>query len=273
MSGFAAIAPLFVPADRPERYAKAAASGADAVIVDLEDAVAPARKAMARAALAEGFATLPAGVAAFVRVNAAGTAWHEDDLAAIVALPVAGIVLAKAETPAQAERAAMGRGVIALIESARGMAMAREIAASPAVRRLAFGSIDYCADLGATHLREVLLPARAELVLASRLAGLAAPLDGVTPALDDAALIEDDARHAMSLGFGGKLCIHPKQIGPARAGFAPAAAEIDWARQILAAGDEGAVAVGGTMVDAPVRLRARQILARAGETREQDGTA
>lgn len=273
MSGFAAVTPLFVPADRPERYAKATASGADAVIVDLEDAVAPARKAIARDALAGGLATLLAGVDAYVRVNAAGTPWHADDLAAIATLRVAGIVLAKAESAAQAESAAMGRGVIALIESARGMANARTIAASPSVRRLAFGSIDYCADLGAAHLREVLLPARAELVLASRLAGLAAPLDGVTAALDDTALIEDDARHAAGLGFGGKLCIHPRQIGPARAGFAPAAAEIDWARQILAAGDEGAVAVGGTMVDAPVRLRARQILARAGFMREQDGTA
>ncbi|WP_035189420.1 aldolase/citrate lyase family protein, partial [Acidiphilium sp. JA12-A1] len=87
------------------------------------------------------------------------------------------------------------------------------------VARLAFGSIDFCADLGAAHTREALLHARAELVLAARLAALPPPIDGVTTAIDDEAAIEDDARHAASLGFGGKLCIHPRQIAPARQGF------------------------------------------------------
>jgi citrate lyase subunit beta/citryl-CoA lyase len=103
-----------------------------------------------------------------------------------------------------------------------------------------------------------------EIVLASRLAGLPAPIDGITTAIDDDVTITDDARYAAALGFGGKLCIHPKQVAPALRGFAPSEAEIAWARLIIDAPEEGAVLIGGTMVDAPVRLRAQQIIIRAG---------
>jgi citrate lyase subunit beta/citryl-CoA lyase len=255
-------APLFVPADRPERFAKAAASGADAVILDLEDAVATAAKDAARAALACDFTDLPV----LVRINGAGTAWHEADVAAVAALPVAGVILPKAEEAAAAARLgqAAGCAVIGLIESARGLANARAIAAAEGVERLAFGSIDYCADLGSAHLREVLLPARSELVLASRLAGIAAPIDGVTVQLDDPRPVEEDAAHARALGMTGKLCIHPKQIAAVRRAFAPTEAEIGWARRALASG-EGAVSVDGAMVDEPVRIRARAILCEAGQ--------
>ncbi|MDE2326522.1 MAG: CoA ester lyase [Rhodospirillales bacterium] len=259
------LALLFVPADRPERFARAAASGADSIIIDLEDAVAPAAKSAARAALAAPGA-LPGGIEIFLRVNAAGTPWHAEDLACAARLPLAGIVLPKAEAPeriAAVSQAAGGPPVIALIETARGLAEARRLAAA-GVARLAFGSIDFCADLGAAHTREALLHARAELVLAARLAALPPPIDGVTTAIDDEAAIEDDARHAASLGFGGKLCIHPRQIAPARQGFRPSAAELAWAQRILAAGPDGAEAVDGAMVDAPVRARARQIARRAG---------
>ncbi len=208
------------------------------------------------------FTSLPV----IVRVNAAGTPWHEADLAAASAHRFHAIMLPKAEANEGLERACAkarqaGIHIIALIESARGLADARRIAATEGVARLAFGSIDYCADLGCEHTREALLSARSELVLASRLAGLVAPIDGVTTAIDDAALVTEDARHARSLGFLGKLCIHPKQVAPAREGFMPTLAEIDWAKRILASGD-GAVAVDGAMVDEPVRLRARSILAR-----------
>lgn len=256
---------LFVPGDRPERYAKAAASGADAIIIDLEDAVAPASKAQARAALCRPGA-LPAGIDIFVRVNAANTPWHHEDLAAIAPLPLSGIMLAKSESPhdvGQASEAAAGKPVIALLETALGLSMAREIAASTCVRRLAFGSIDYCTDIGAAHLREALQAARSEIVLASRLASLLPPLDGVTTLLDDAMLLEEDARYALNLGFGGKLCIHPCQIAPVRNGFAPTPEELAWAQRIAAVGEHGAVSVDGAMVDAPVRARARQILQRA----------
>lgn len=254
-------APLFVPANRPERFARAAASGADAVILDLEDAVAADAKDAARAALEAGFTELPV----IVRINAHGTAWHGADVAAVAGMPVSGVILPKAEDAAitAAVARALGKPVIALIESARGLANARAIAAAGDVVRLAFGSVDFCADLGCEHLREVLLPARSELVLASRLAGIAAPIDGVTVQIDDPALTHDDAAHARALGLTGKLCIHPRQIAEVRRAFAPTVTEIDWARRVLASGD-GAVSVDGAMVDEPVRIRARAILAQAG---------
>ena len=251
-------APLFVPANRPERFAKAAASGADAVILDLEDAVAADAKDAARAALATDFTDLPV----IVRINAIGTPWHADDLAAVARLRPAAVMLPKAEDADRvASVAAQTRlPVIALVETARGLAHARTIAAAPGVARIAFGSVDFCADLGCAHLREVLLPARSELVLASRLAGIAAPIDGVTVQLDDLSVSHDDAAHARALGMTGKLCIHPRQIAEVRCAFAPTEAEIDWARRVLASGD-GAVSVDGAMVDEPVRIRARAILA------------
>jgi citrate lyase subunit beta/citryl-CoA lyase len=251
---------LFVPADRPERFAKAAASGAEAIIIDLEDAVAPAAKSAARDALRAPGA-LPDFPSVFIRVNAIGTPWHDADMAALTGLRIAGVMLPKAESSQDIARLRLP--VIALIETASGLAAARAIAAAGAAQ-IAFGSVDYAADLGLAHEREPLLCARAELVLASRLAGLHPPLDGVTLSIDDEASIEDDARSARALGFGGKLCIHPRQLAPIRRGFAPSPAEIAWAQRILAASAAGAVAVDGAMVDPPVRRRAEQIL-RAAE--------
>ncbi len=254
-------APLFVPANRPERFAKAASSGADAVILDLEDAVAADAKQVARAALDASFTGLPI----IVRINGHGTPWHEEDIAAAARIPVAGVILPKAEDAAVAVAVArmLAKPVIALVESARGLAVARSVAAAEGVARLAFGSVDFCADLGCAHLREVLLPARSELVLASRLAGIAAPLDGVTVQLDNPAASFDDAAHARALGMTGKLCIHPRQIGEVKRAFTPSATEIDWAQRVLASGD-GAVSVDGAMVDEPVRIRARAILTQIG---------
>lgn len=253
-------APLFVPANRPERFAKAAGSEADAVILDLEDAVAPEAKDAARAALSVSFTDKPV----LVRINAWGTPWHAQDVAAVKALAPAAVVLPKSEDPSVlADLAGQGLPVVALIESARGLAQARAIAAVAGVVRLAFGSIDFCADLGCEHLREVLLPVRSELVLASRLAGIAAPIDGVTVQLDDPAVTRDDTRHTRALGMTGKLCIHPKQIAEVLATFSPTEAEIAWATRVLASGD-GAVSVDGAMVDEPVRIRARAILAQVG---------
>ncbi|WP_295046145.1 CoA ester lyase [uncultured Paracoccus sp.] len=253
-------APLFVPANRPERFAKAAASGADAIILDLEDAVAVDAKDAARAALARDFTDLPV----IVRINAHATPWHDADVAAVAALNPAAAILPKAEDAAVTAQVAkaLGLPVIALIESAPGLAHARAIAQAPGVVRLAFGSVDFCADLACAHLREVLLPARSELVLASRLAGIAAPIDGVTVQLDDLSVSHDDAAHARALGMTGKLCIHPRQIAEVRRAFAPTPAELDWARRVVASGD-GAVSVDGAMVDEPVRIRARALLAEA----------
>lgn len=253
--------PLFVPANRPERFAKAAAAGSDAVILDLEDAVAPDAKGHARSALDVGFTELPV----VVRINGIGTPWHAADVAALSAGGFAAVTVPKAEATEafSALCAAAPVPVIALIESARGIADARRIAAMTNVIRLAFGSIDFCADLGCAHVREALLAARSELVLASRLAGRPAPIDGVTVSVDDPEAVAADARYARDLGFGGKLAIHPRQIEAIRAGFAPDAAEIAWAKKVLDSGD-GAIAVDGAMVDEPVRIRARAVLNRSG---------
>ncbi len=257
-----AVSFLFVPAHRPDRFAKAAAAGPDAIILDLEDAVPEAAKAEARAALETGFSTGPV----LVRINAAGTPWHGDDIEAVRVLRPTALMLPKAEQVDTLDRVAAqapGLPIVALIESAAGLAAARALAAHPAVARLAFGSVDFCADLGCAHIREALASARAELVLAARLAGRPGPIDGVTTAIADAAQVTDDARHARALGFTGKLAIHPQQIAPLNAGFRPTDDEIAWARKVLASGD-GAAAVDGAMVDAPVRTRARTTLARAG---------
>lgn len=253
-------APLFVPANRPDRFAKAAASGADAVILDLEDAVPADAKEAARTALNVDFTDMPV----IVRINAQVTPWHDADMAAVSALRPSAVVLPKAEQASSvaAVASALECPVIALIESALGLANARAIAAEPGVARLAFGSIDYCAELACAHLREVLLPARCELVLASRLAGIAAPIDGVTVQFNTPDIAFDDAAHARALGMTGKLCIHPSQVSEVRRAFAPSQDEVDWARRVLVSGD-GAVSVDGAMVDEPVRIRARAILAEA----------
>lgn len=252
---------LFVPATRPDRFAKAAASGADAIILDLEDAVSPAQKDEARDALAQA----PVGACVMVRINGFDTSWHEADLAAVLRSNPAAVMLPKAE-PGPKLRALAQRldavPIIALVETARGLAGAREVAATPNVARLAFGSIDYCADLDCAHDPQILLPTRSELVLASRLAGLPAPFDGVTTDTRNPDLVAIDAAHARAIGMGGKLLIHPSQIESAARAFRPTEAEIAWARRVLAVAD-GVATVDGTMVDAPVKIQAKQILARA----------
>jgi citrate lyase subunit beta/citryl-CoA lyase len=255
------LTPLFAPAHRPELFAKAAAAAPDAIILDLEDAVAPSGKDAARANLRTDLA-----VPVIVRINGIGTPWHAADVERVRRLRPAAVMIPKAEMSRALERLCAEQfadlPVIALVETARGLADARGLAGMPAVQLLAFGSWDYCADLGCDHSDEALLPARSELVLASRLGGKRAPIDGVTTSIGDAALIEAQARRAHSLGLGGKLVIHPRQLAPARAGFAPSARELRWAESVLASGD-GAVAVDGAMVDEPVRQRARAIRQRA----------
>lgn len=260
---------LFVPADRPERIAKALASGADAVIVDLEDAVAPQAKADARAALAQWLesANLAPAVPLLVRINAPGTAWFDADLALCGrSATIGGVMCPKAERVTDLDtvrRAAPGRALIPLIETAEGFDNLRALAGAAGVQRLAFGSIDFQLDLGIGGDGAELLFFRSQLVLASRLASRAAPIDGVTTALDDDAPVARDAQAARRLGFGAKLCIHPRQVAAVHAGFTPRDEEVEWARRVLAAVERSggaAVAVDGKMVDRPVLLRARAVL-------------
>ncbi len=260
---------LFVPADRTDRFNKAMASGAHVVIIDLEDAVAPGLKDSAREGLARWLREFP-DVQIHLRVNATHTTWFRDDITLCHLPAVRGIVLPKAESVAQVvEAACLGNGkpILPLIETAQGMASARDIAGTPSVQRLLFGSIDFQADLGIDGDDDALLAFRSMLVLASRLGGLVAPVDGVTTALDDPVAISRDTARARRLGFGGKLCIHPRQIAAVNAGFAPKAQELDWARRVLEASrasQGAAVSVDGTMVDAPVVKRAEAILACVG---------
>lgn len=259
---------LFVPGSRPDRFEKAAGAGAHEVIVDLEDAVAPSAKRSAREASAEW---LSRNGAAWVRVNAAGTPWHDDDLAYLSGCAgLRGVVLPKAEEPgvlkALARRLPSGTPIVALIETAAGVRYAHAIAGCGAVSRLAFGSIDFALDIDIDENEQALLFARSTLVVASRAAGLPAPLDGVTRTTSDVAAVSADADRAQQLGFGGKLCVHPLQIPPVNRAFAPSDADLDWARKVLAHGSQDAFAVEGQMVDQPVLARATRIVARARQT-------
>lgn len=268
---------LFVPGNRPERFDKAVASGADVVIIDLEDAVAPESKASARDATV---AWLTGGGRAAVRVNAADSPEHEGDVAALAGIGLGAgtdsgaagsgllaVVLPKADDPAQASAVSEQTGVpvIALVESAIGVVRAPEIASATGVCRLAFGHLDYAVDLGSGNGREPMLHARSTLVLASRAAGLPGPIDGVTTALDDAAVLTEDLRYARDLGLTGKLLIHPRQVEATHAAHRPSEDEVAWARRVIeAAAGGGAVRVDGDMVDAPVVARAEDIIARDG---------
>jgi len=254
---------LFVPGNRPERFAKAAASGAHRIIVDLEDAVGPEDKDAARAHAVRWFA---GGGAGLVRVNGADTPWFEADLAALAGVRQAAIMVPKAdpESLAQTARRLPQRPLIALVETVSALIGLPELAAVPGVARLAFGNLDFGMDARIPGTGPVLDPARFQLAIHSRQAGLPPPIDGVTVAIRDEAPLRDDIARARALGFTAKLCIHPAQVAAVNAGFAPSAEEIDWARRIVAAAAQGAgaaVQVDGKMVDRPVLDRAQAILA------------
>jgi citrate lyase subunit beta/citryl-CoA lyase len=254
---------LFVPGNRPDRFDKAAAAGANVVVVDLEDAVAPAEKDDAREHLR---VWLRAGSTAMVRINGRDTPWYDADLA-LVAEFGAAVMVAKAEDPAELRRIADLRGglaVLPLVETAVGVRASTAICATPGVVRCAFGSMDLATELGIDPCdREALLWARSALVMASAAASIAPPVDGVTTALRDEDTLTADVRYARRLGMTGKLCIHPSQVRPVHTALAPSAAELDWARRILdlARPDGSAAGVDGQMVDAPIVERARRILA------------
>lgn len=255
---------LFIPGSRPDRFDKAAQAGADAIILDLEDAVAPQDKDSARLAVLDW---LSAGQKAIVRINGVGTPWHARDLALAKIPGVTAIMLPKAESAkdiAGIVRAG-AKQVLPLIESAAGIVSILKIATAPGVARLAFGSIDFQVDLGMRDAHEdELLFFRSQLVLASRIAGIASPIDGVTTAIDDAERLRVDVARARRLGFGGKLCIHPRQIEAVHLGFTPDLQAISWAQRVIAAAGSGnVVAVDGKMVDKPVLLRAEAILREA----------
>jgi citrate lyase subunit beta/citryl-CoA lyase len=265
---------LFVPGSRPERIVKAIEAGAEAVIVDLEDAVAPADKPAALQALHAGWAEYAsraqqADVTLLLRINASDTPWHRAELAACKALGVEHIVVPKAAsaaTIAGIAAAVPGACIYPLIESAEGFEHLNEVARAPGVVRLMFGSVDLMLDLGIEDADVPLHYFRSSIVLQSRLAGLVPPVDGVCVELHDAEASRAEVQRARAFGFRAKLLIHPKQVDATRQGFAPSADELAWAKRVVtaaASADGAAVAVDGKMVDRPVLLQAERLLARA----------
>ena len=260
---------LFVPGNRPERFDKALASGADVIILDVEDAVAPEDKPEARRAIAQWCAAATTERSRLaIRINDPTTTWFADDLELLRSTAVAVAMLPKAEEPwhvTQVVRAMAADGfVIPMIESAQGVAAVEAIASAERVLRLAFGTLDYAVDLDLSGDERGLAYAASRIAVASKCAGLATPIAGVTLALDDEARLEADVAFARACGFGAKLCIHPRQVEAVRRLSAPTPDEFDWAARVVAAaeGHAGAFALDGTMVDRPVLLKAQAILGR-----------
>jgi citrate lyase subunit beta/citryl-CoA lyase len=281
---------LFAPGDHARRSEKALTLEADAVILDLEDAVALSAKVAARDAVVAALGR-PRRARAYVRVNAFATPFCFGDLQAVTGPGLDGIVLPMLEEPAQLvavdwAMAALERqrglpeggiDLMPIVETGRGLAGSRALAAAAAtlggrVRRLAFGAGDYTLDLGLrwTLEEEELAAARSEMVLASRCAGLEAPIDTVFAELQEREGFVRSCRRGAAMGFQGKLCIHPNQLADANTAFGPAPAEVERARRIVAAFDEAeasgaaSIQVDGRFVDYPIAARARRTLELAG---------
>lgn len=258
---------LFVPGNRPERFAKALSCGADAVIVDFEDAVQESDKVAAREHLARFLATNP-DARVWVRVNTVQHPQHATELEFCTRQTgVIGLLLPKAEHPTDVARAALGgKAIIPIIESAKGLLELADIARTPGVQRLAYGGLDFSLDLGlvagSTGAERMLDQVRFALLLHSRLAKLAPPLETVFARIDDSPGLEAFMGAAQGMGFDGMLCIHPAQVAIVHQIMLPSAQELRWAQRVLEQVDEraGAFQMDGQMIDAPVIQRARNLL-------------
>ncbi len=260
---------LFAPGSDARKLAKALASAADAVVCDLEDAVAPGDKETARDLVAEALRAASAGPARLVRVNASGTPWFADDVALAATLGLDGLVLPKASPEAVEALGPDGPPVIAIVETAMGLREAFEIASQPRVAALLLGSVDLGAEVGLETRPDgqEILYARSKVAIDSTAAGLRGPFDVVHLDFEDEAGLEKQCRLARALGFRGKASIHPAQLETINRVFAPSEQEIEWARTVVDAFEsqsEGVLAVNGTMVDRPVVERARRVLREAG---------
>ncbi len=265
---------LYVPADRPDRILKALGSGADGVVVDLEDAVAPAIKDAARANLVS-LTEAPVHLQIQVRINSVGSTWHEDDLAAVAALPPrVGVRVPKVESATDVERlAAMlpGRALHLLLESALGVEKAFELASCPQVATLGMGEADLMADLGVVGAAG-LGWARGRVVNAARAAGLPAPLMSAFTNVRDLEGLSASCRDGRVVGFSGRSAIHPGQLATIREAFRPTTEELAHARMVLDR-IEGAIATGtgalqlpdGTFLDLAMVSAARRTLILADE--------
>ncbi len=267
---------LFCPADRPERYQKAA-ERSDAVIVDLEDAVAPADKQRARGAILAQLGSAgdvpeldPSRT--IIRINPAGTEEFEKDLHCLKHTPYRHVMLAKAEDAAQLKELE-GYSVIALCETAAGIVNAAAIAAEPNVVALMWGAEDLLASLGGTSSRSgdggyraVALHARSTVLLAARAFGKEA-IDSVYVNIPDLEGLAVESHDAVASGFGSKACIHPSQVAVVRGAYAPSESEVAAATELLdaaAAAGTGVFQYQGKMIDGPILKHAESTLRRAG---------
>jgi len=271
---------LFTPGNHPRRVEKAMGLDTDVVILDLEDAVAVAEKVATRATVREILAK-PRDCAVFVRVNAYDTPFCYGDICAVLCAELDGIMLPKLESVADLmsvewlmrnleREQGIEEGSIDLlpiIETAKGAACVRDLAtAGSRVKRFAFGAGDYTRDLGMdwTMGEDELLPVRAEMVLASRLGGLEAPIDTVFIHIREHEAYKASCETVRGLGFQGKMCIHPDQIAPANAVFSPDAETVAWSEKIVAAFREAEAAgiasiqVDGYFVDYPIVEKAQR---------------
>ncbi len=270
---------LFVPGSNEKLIGKALATEADAVIIDLEDSVAVGEKENARKiALAAARNSLKG---CYIRINAWTTPWHERDLQEAAAAGIAGIMLPKSEDAdtvlRTAEKLPTGCDLIPLIETARGVLRAHEVAAcSDRISRLAFGALDFTLDIGTRFSKTgtELIYARSHLVIASRAADIFPPVDSVYPDLADPDSLRSELNEVRGLGMFGKLAIHPNQIDPIHKTFTPAAEEVEEAELIVKefekAEKEGiaSIKLNDKLVDYPVYTRAKRILDLSRQLRQ-----
>jgi citrate lyase subunit beta / citryl-CoA lyase len=275
---------LFAPGNHARRVEKALTLPADAVILDLEDAVAISEKPATRELVVAAFGA-PRHGKLYVRVNAYSTEWCYADIVSVARDGLDGIILPKVEAADQLRSVDWllsalerdrglpegGIDLVPIIETAVGMSAVGAIAGSSSrTKRLAFGAGDYTLDLGMVWSRDEaeLLPARSAVVMASRAAGIEPPLDTVWADLRDAEGFARSAEHAAALGFQGKMCIHPDQIAVSNAAFSPTDAAMAWARRVIAAFEEAeaqglaSIQLDGQFIDYPIVQRARQVAAR-----------
>jgi len=275
---------LFVPGSDPGKIERARRAGADTLVLDLEDAVPPAQKAEARACVVEalragGFE----GSEPAVRINPPGTPFFEDDLAALAAADLGALMLPKAERPDDVRevgaRLRADTRLLLLLESPRGVADALALGASPRADALCFGHADFSLQMGlaaADPSNDVVHHARCQVAIAAKANGLA-PIDCVHLAVKDEAAFRADAALGLSLGYEGKLCIHPRQVEWVNEIYTPSAEQIEYARRVIegwnAAQREGSgvCILDGKMVDAPLVTQQQRLLARVG--RAEAGSA
>lgn len=270
---------LFAPAVRPDLLRKMPRTDADAIVIDLEDATPPDAKDTGRVEMRSAVADLAGQLPILVRVNDDTTPWHDDDLDSLPTEGLAGLVMPKIETIAGLDSLAArlaDRGldmpVIGGVETALGVADARSLLAHDLISAAYFGAEDFIADLGGvrTASNDEVAYARAQVALAGRLAEVTV-IDQVVADFTDDDRCRRECLEARSMGYGGKLCIHPSQVAIANAAFLPSSEEIDRARRLLEAYDGAkaqgvaSVAFEGQMVDEPVAVQARRVLAQADD--------